>query len=392
MLQGELVGAAPRARQPRVITNSNNGATPPALSPDQVITQARTATCAAVALGWQAAQLYLSVGQQASAAEAPSDELPSTLGGRGSLSADDRLGVMQIHAGVVRLAPALNAAGLYDKDLELPANFADRDGEQRRRDITTFNEAALLRLYATDFRIGKGYTLGRALSNLSLAPPLTPGDASFEAVQCKLLKVCYWVQDLRSVLPDHAAKPVLDGVNLWRAWLQDRALARRNTGDPGGEAVEREVKAALRRQGVVWRALLSGEKSATDVLSAQSYFDAGQTLIYNYRRMLTSFLRHWWPYAIAVGAALSGIIAVLLVFGGGTAGAIGAAATALAAIGVTGKTISTAVTNAVAPVERSLAEAEIDTAVGLAATRLPFDLDPRKLAGRSKRQPPIATC
>lgn len=243
-----------------------------------------------------------------------------------------------------------------------------------------FNEAALPRFYATDFRIGKGYTLGRTLANLSLAPPMKLGDASFDAVQQQLAKLYGVVQDLQSAFPHHAAKPVVEGIDLWRLWLRAPVSAVGQQVDPIDEAVGTEVRTALARQGRIWRALLSGERSATDILSARDYFDAGQSFVYGYQRMITTFRRNWWRYVISAGVALAGVVTVLLLFGAGAAGAVGGTVAALAGIGVTGKTVSSAL------IERSLAEAEIDTAVGLAAARLPFGIDPRTLGARPKRR------
>ena len=382
MEEKDLVGTGPS----RVASVGSPAETPATASPDGTAIHAQATTCAAVALGWQTAQLYLAVAEPFAAPVTESDELPSTLQGRPSRASALRLGVMQMQAGIARLKPALTAVGLYNEELELPADFCDRESGECRQEIMRFNDAARQRLFATDYRIGKGYILGRTLADVCLAPPLGSGAASCDGVQCKLTTVCECVQDLRSVLPDHAAKPVLDDVDMWRRWLQAPVYAVGQPADLADEAVGTEVRTALGRQGRMWRALLSGEKSATDVLSAENYFDAGQSLLSGYQRMLTTFLRHWWPYVVTAGLAIAGVAVVLLVVGGGTAGAIGAAATALAGIGITGKTFASAVSNAMTPIERSLAQAEIDTAVGFAAARLPFDLDPRQLRPRPARR------
>jgi hypothetical protein len=203
-------------------------------------------------------------------------------------------------------------------------------------------------------------------------------------VRQDLDKICGWIDALRSVLPDHAAKPILDGIDHWKAWLvnpirADKAPCQQASDSPLDADVLAVVTTVLGLQVRVWRGLLTGEKSALDFLSSKDYVASAEQMVTVYRRIVWGFIRQWWRYLAAGALALTGIIAILLIFAQGTAGALGALVATLAAVGVTGKTVSATLSRTVGNVAHSLMNAELDTASGMATTVLPFGVNSDQL-------------
>ena len=66
-----------------------------------------------------------------------------------------------------------------------------------------------------------------------------------------------WLDDLSSALPIHSAHSVSESLERWVKWAATPAAA--------GEA---NALAQARRQGELWRSLLSGEKRGTDLLAS----------------------------------------------------------------------------------------------------------------------------
>jgi hypothetical protein len=67
--------------------------------------------------------------------------------------------------------------------------------------------------------------------------------------------------------PPHAGHSVAESLISWRDW------AKTVSDSPGEE--DPKVIRLLRRQGERWRAVLSGEKQATDGLELEDYVGAG---------------------------------------------------------------------------------------------------------------------
>jgi hypothetical protein len=91
------------------------------------------------------------------------------LHGHGSLG-DKRneAALNQITAGLNRLGPLFMDAGLHPPKLPtLTTDPGEVSGELKR-----FNDSAIVALTAADFQVGKGYTAGRKLANMSSIPRL----------------------------------------------------------------------------------------------------------------------------------------------------------------------------------------------------------------------------
>ena len=347
--------------------------------------ECRTDTCTAIALGWQTAALYLNTG--ASGSDEGADDLAPELSGRGSLKAPRRAAARQLGVGVMRLEPLLAGVGLPLPVIDQAGNLDSLTPTEFKKRVADFNEVAIEMLTAADYRVGKGYTLGRKLANMAMTTPIYDPQwtqAEVPDVRQDLDKICGWIDALRSVLPDHAAKPVFDGIDHWKAWLvnpirADKAPCQQASDSPLDADVLAVVTTVLGLQVRVWRGLLTGEKSALDFLSSKDYVASAEQMVTVYRRIVWGFVRQWWRYLAAGTTALTGIIAIPLIFAQGTAGALGALVATLAAVGVTGKTVSATLSRTVGNVAHSLMNAELDTASGMATTGLPFGVNSDQL-------------
>lgn len=289
--------------------------------------------------------------------------------------------------------------------------------------VAGLHRAMLVALTAADFRLGKAYGLGRALAETALLPDArNPQTFQRQFDRYRLANLLEWLADLKSLFPPHAAEAVRGSLPLWAAWSQDpilrpppdqrrqpwewevedpapaavpappggRALARwrpaRRPEVPRGRpvdwtaAADREsVTRALRRQGQLWRAVLSGEKDGVDLLSGDDYVRAADRLLGRLRGLLLRFLRRFWITTTAL-AALGVAIIATLVFVHPASRVAAVVLTAAGAVGLTWKSAASGLGRVLGHVQRPLWESELDTAVANAITRLPRE---RRVADRS---------
>ena len=105
-----------------------------------------------------------------------------------------------------------------------------------------------------------------------------------------------WLDDLASALPPHVGHSVASSLKRWSAWVAQLV---------DGPAINDAVN-ALRRQGELWRALLSGEKHATDMLDTDNYLDAARSLATHMRTILRGVIRRFPLLSISVAALVIG--------------------------------------------------------------------------------------
>jgi hypothetical protein len=304
---------------------------------------AQDAVCTAVALGWQVARY---------AAQTIGEQTP--------------LRVMQLGVSIAHLAPVFENTGLTAPDTKKLAP----DPPEQPMTPDAFDGLCSDLLTAADFRVGKGYRIGRRLSVLRDAPE-TQDD-----IEHGLERLRVRVQDLRSVLKPHAAKAVIDGVDYWRDWFE-----RWGKQQPEANNGAEQARAALPDQVRRWRSILSGEKDATDLLSTNDYVDAGSGLIEGYMTLGREYFRRWWPYFLTGAVIVVAIIVALLYWGKGGASTVAALATALAGLGVSVRSVTATLSKAAKSVEDDLMQADLDRAIGAAATMLPANekADPKNL-------------
>ena len=227
------------------------------------------------ALGWHMSDLYRATSWPGTKPGQNDGDLP----GMSELSARERakVGLDQIDVGLAHLSATIKAA-----DLEVPSTDGSRkalekgtedDAEHKafRSQIFALHLELLGKLTAVSFKIGKAYGLGRALADTTYEPT-DIRTLQRELEEHRVANLLAWLSDLTSLFPAHAGHSVRDSLEKWRDWAKPPSL-NLNKREPG------EVVRLLRRQGQHWRALLSGEKRATDMLEQQDYiFAASKTL------------------------------------------------------------------------------------------------------------------
>jgi hypothetical protein len=382
----------------------------------------------AIGLGWQMADLYQeALGPRTEAARDPAD-----LPGLSALSWEQllRLRFHQVSSGLSRLAEGVVAGGLsfgsLRESVETAAENLQTAGrsspaaERQRRtsldaaaDATPADGPAAIRrtvlnwhvqildiLTAADATIGKAYGLGRALADLTLRPTASTKAALQADFSGRVGIIKSWLSDLTSVLPDHAGAAVRASLDYWTRWVEDTKAEDPVWSQPARwqdplhpAATISLVTEVLYTQGNLWRAVLTGEKHAVDLLSADEYVNASEALI---QRLGMIGRRFWAQYRIGISLAviaLGGVVVGLLLLSSGTAGGLGALGAILAATGITWKGLSSTLGAALRKAEPALWGAQLDLVATVAITTLPgtagVALDVPKAAGLSRsKQPP----
>jgi hypothetical protein len=312
----------------------------------------------AFALGWQMAELYRPELYHHRGRAATGDGLP----GLGGLDSKQRrqLGLAQVQAALARLRDAIEQSELTTPGLDAARHALDADApeEELRAAIAALHEQLLLVLTAADFRLGKAYGLGRALADTSQGP------RSLEALRRELAPhriatLGAWLSDLGSALPPHAAHVAHVSLNAWSTWAAGR--------DAEADASSWKL---LRRQGELWRALLSGEKRATDMLTTTNYLDAARKLLARLRTLVLAFLKRFWLLVLAIVALFAGGVTLILTLddSGGIAAGAGAIA---ASLGLSWKGIGHGLGGLLDKVERPLWDVELSAAVAEATCLVP---------------------
>jgi hypothetical protein len=325
------------------------------------------AVCGAFSLGWQMARLYESPKVSKSELE-PEDDLP----GLSALSANWLTGL-----GLDQVDEALRALGTFlGTEALLPTTQKARDATTAehpdekviREAILTLHAELLVKLTAADFRLGKSYGLGRALAD-TCAPARGTPDQRLQTLERRLephraLVVVGWLDDLRTLLPEHAGHAVTDSLERWIGWAKQADL---------GQMKEEEINATthqLHRQGQRWRAILSGEKACKDLLSIGNYITAGQGMLRRAGQIVLSFAGRLWLPLILAGILVGGGIA-LMILDNSTSQVLAGLGTVAAGLGITWKSATSSLGNVSLRLGEPLWGAEVDSVVANCVTSLP---------------------
>ncbi len=312
----------------------------------------------AFALGWQIAELYRPDPPVEAPAQAADDP---PLPGLGTFSAEARalIGLAQVDVALHRLDATITKV-----KLEVPTTAAARTARAQpdpafSTALVELHSSLLSTLIAADFKVGKGYELGRTVADLCRGPNDVPAVvAAFQPLQIAGLRAR--LSDLTSALPPHAGHGVRGSIDAWVAWAQNR---------PRSEPAN--VVDLLRRQGERWRALLSGEKRATDVLEFDHYLAAGEGLTKHVGALVRKFLAKAWLLVVVVVALLAGAVAFVVTNPDSTAHVVAGLGGLLAAVGLGWKGIGGSLGKALGQLEQPLWGAELDAAVADAIGLVP---------------------
>jgi hypothetical protein len=268
------------------------------------------------------------------------------------------LACAQIRADAARLKKRLeavdqDAAALGDAIRGLAGAQEDRPGAAEALSATLGAQ-----LLAADFRLGKGFSVGRAMAALCARTRF-----SAAAFREDLLdghdKLHDWLSQLATALPPNAAHSVRDSLNMWGQALAD------------GAHVDDLAHDDVIRQGERWRSLLSGEKAGKDALELTDYVGVAEGMVAQIRRLAVRAVLAMKLYLLAVVAlAVLGVVGIVV--WQHTAGSAAGIASILTALGLTWKGLGGSLGRAVARVEQPAWDAEVDRAIAYAiSTPLP---------------------
>lgn len=307
----------------------------------------------AFALGWQVAQLYRP--HERRRQELPDGDLPAL----GALEDYERSEILvdQVQVGLAGLSEAVETAGLPEVDVEPVRESLDENDYRRTQAVFALHCNVLATLTAVDYRLGKAYSLGCTLAD-ACRKPKDAIELKSELSGAPIANARRWLDDLSTALPPHAAHSVEASLGRWVAW--------------GSEQPGRDIPAAavstLRRQGELWRALLSGEKRGSEMLEIGNYLEAARALTHRMRSIAREVILSFPLLTVIIVLLLLGGIA-LLALGGGSDIVAGATSVAVA-VGLSWRGLGATAGRLAGRLEQPLYDALLDSAITDAITLL----------------------
>jgi hypothetical protein len=326
---------------------------------------AANAVARAFVIGWQTAELF----QHAAPRPTGARTCPAELPGLADLHPGERteLGVAEIEAALAHLGDHLRVAGGEPPSTAGLRRVLDQgDLPAIREQVYGLHCDVLLAFTAVDARFGTAFSLGRALAVTRRAgQDLASLREEFDEGRVRKLQL--WLSDLRTALPEHSAVAVSQTLGHWQSWVAGLEVP---DPDAWADAHGRDVHLALWRQGQIWRALLSGEKHAADMLDEEDYLNAAGRLFVHARRLAWRLVRAHLPAVITVLALTAAAAALLLssTHPGDTIAGVGAAT---AALGISFAGLGRGFFKVLEVVRAPLWSAALDDETGTAATLLP---------------------
>jgi hypothetical protein len=325
----------------------------------------------AFALGWRMAEFYRPNRLRHSRSTSD-DDLP----GLGSLNAaeEKELGITAIKAGLARLEAVVTPCGLTLPNVDDFACCVSQTGsdDDRASVIRKFHVEILTALTAADSKLGKAYGLGRALADTCIKP------TDFDSLRAELRHyrietLRAWIEDLASAFPAHVGGSVSQSLGAWSAWADET------------QKTHDEALLLIREQGRLWRSLMSGEKSATDMLTADAYLTAGTAFLRETQKLARNVLRRHIVVCICGALLFGGGIALMLVVDS-SASIVAGLSVVTASLGVSWRTIGNSLGQAVGKLEQPAWGGALDAEVADAITLIPGRSTPATYRDRDPQE------
>jgi hypothetical protein len=235
--------------------------------------------------------------------------------------------------------------------------------------IKTIHLRMLFAFAAADAGLGRAYALGYELADVCLEPS---DQCSFEdAFGIQVIPIKDRLADLASSFPPHASRAVVLSLRAWESWSAEPELNGNRlvwASDGAG------VKETLRRQGVLWRDLLAGDKRGQDMLDTGHYVQAASSMVATMVPTLWRFAKPiWQPLAAMSGVLLLG--ALLFAFVPGAGKALGTILALAGAIGITSASLKARLGEVTGELQSQLWGAELDRAIAEAVLVGPVGWD-----------------
>jgi hypothetical protein len=297
------------------------------------------------------------------------------------------LGLDQLDAGLYRLRAQLEAANVRGVDtstvraaIDATASGATASGATAsgaatgdigeagavREQIAALHVQTMLALTAADFRLGKAYGLGRSLADTANVPRDRDSLEYFFGPRLDAIKG--WLADLASAFPAHASQAVAASLTAWDQWAADPRI--------DGLAMDWErhgpaVLPTLQHQGRLWRALLSGEKEGTAMLTTDDLVDAGQAMVSRAARLAGRSIVSFAPLVAGVVLLIASGVSLLVLARSDVLRVVGSILAALGSMGLTWKQVTASAGRLAGGLEWRLWSAELDRAIAVAITAGP---------------------
>jgi hypothetical protein len=333
---------------------------------------AQDAVCLAVGLGWRLAELYDSKrlpGPRSSQGAAP---LPPHLPGFGEMSAHEKACAVAAHvsADLSSLGAALGTEMPGAEGVLAVLGTAGHERDDVRRAVLDLYVDIRDRLAGSSPAAALGFGLGRMLADTVLLPtPDEPHLLGDQFSKYRLANAFAWLDDLDARLPAHSAAAARASLGAWEQWVAGR---RRPDGTIDPVKVGRPAIRALRRQGELWRRLLTGEQSADQLLDGRAYVGATASLLENSRRIAFRYLLRWsWAIVLTAGAAAATVWTAVTYAPAGTDRMAAVLVSGAGFLGVSWAGIRATLGTALRQAEGAIWESEVVAAIGKAATIIP---------------------
>jgi len=340
-------------------------------------------------LGWRLAELYdLDTIPARSSTTTPAPT-PDHLPGASEMTEHDRARVLVDQADNAMLS-LTDFLGDRSPTLDNVRQVMGQPGPLRdlvRAEVAPLYTDLQARLAASATRLATALGLGRMLADTIWLPRSDQPGLYLERFAAYRLSNAYgWLDDLDEAFPRRAAAAVVASLTAWERWVRG---ATKSDGSPDVTQLGQSALRALRRQGELWRRLLGGEKDPMQLLGPADYVAAASRLVSRGRQITTRFLWKWLPGAVLlVVAAAAAVWAAVTYAPAGTDRVVAVLVSLVGTLGVSWKGVEATLGRALRQAEAALWAAEVDAAVGQAATIVPDERAGQPPAAQRRRSRP----